>query len=321
MTKPSELKKLADSPNAAPLPYGLEEEIDLIEYLVAVFRNKYWILLFALLCAGAAYGLGTTMTNRYESFVRLALREPDDPGGVSPDDRRAPEVLTLMEHGFVMGSVNENYRHIIMARMRSRMFTNHFILSQGVPPYLFAEHWDASAQAWIGDFKPNMSEAYKIFHEHVRSVSHNPENDLMSVHIRWRDPHIAAEWANAYVETFNDFMRNNAIQESQRKMNFLKEELRKTSTVEMQKSIYRMIEAETAIAMLASARQNYVLEVLDEAVPADRAFSPSLKKLTAFGFLGGFGLGFGAAIGGVLVRKIRRAMQAYRERTASTDLA
>jgi hypothetical protein len=315
-TEPSHLPSPA---SAAPLPYGLEEEIDLIEYLVAVFRNKYWILLFAALCAGAGYGLGKFMPNRYESFVHLALREPDAPGGVAPDDRRAPEVLTLMEHGFVMGSVNENYRHIIMARLRSRIFTNHFILSHDVLPHLFAEQWDADKQQWRDGFQPDMAQAYKTFHDDVRSVSHNPENDLMAVHIRWRDARVAADWANAYVRTFNDFMRQNAIEESRRKTEFLKEELRKTTTVEMQKSIYRMIEAETAIVMLASARQNHVLEVLDDAVPAARPFSPSLKRMLLFGFFAGFGIGIGTTIGGVLVRKIRHAMQAYRLRNAEQD--
>ena len=53
----------------------------------------------ALLCAGAGYGLAKKMTPRYESFVHLALREPDDPGGVSPDNRRAPEVRLSVPAG------------------------------------------------------------------------------------------------------------------------------------------------------------------------------------------------------------------------------
>jgi capsular polysaccharide biosynthesis protein len=299
----------------APMPYGLEEEIDLIEYLAALFRNKYWILLFALLCAGAGFGLAKITPKRYEAYVQLALRQPDDPGGISPDNRRAPEVLTLMEHGFVMDATGENYRHIIMAQMRSRIFTTHFILTQNVLPHLFVKQWDAERQAWIDDFKPNLNEAYEVFNEHVRSVIHNPENDLIRVVVRWREPQVAAEWANAYVESFNNFLREQTIQESRRKREFLIQQLRETSVVEMEKSIYRMIEGEMAVEMLARARKDAVLQVLDNAVPPIRHFTPSTTRNSMLGFFAGFGMGIGAAIGSVLVRKIRNAMQAYRART------
>ena len=308
-----ELQKIA--PAVAPLPYGLEEEIDLVEYLVAIFRNKYWILLFALLCAGAGFGWSKTATPRYESSVQLALQQPDDPGGIAPDNRRAPEVFTLMEHGFVMRPTSENYRHIVMAQMRSRIFTHHFILTQNLLPHLFPEQWDVERQTWMEGFKPDMEKAYNIFNEYIRAVVHNPENDLLRLYIRFRDPKIAAEWANAHVKLFNDFIRDKAIQESQRKREFLMQHLRETSVVEVEKSIYRMIEAEMAVEMLARARDNYVLEVLDDAVPATRHFTPKVKRMVVFGFVAGFGLGIGAAIGSVLVRKIRRAMQAYRART------
>ncbi len=313
MNPSNELQKI--DPASAPLPYGLEEEIDLIEYLVAVFRNKYWILLFAFVCGGAGFGLAKILPHRYESSVQLALREPENPGGVAPDNRRAPEVLTLMEHGFVMNPVSENYRHIIMAQMRSRVFTNHFILTHDVLPRLFAQQWDERKQEWIDGYKPDLSEAYKIFNENIRSVVHNPENDLIRLYIYWRDARVAAEWANAYIKSFNDFMRDRAIQESRRKRDFLMQQLRKTSVVEVEKSIYRMIEAETAVEMLAQSRENFVLEVLDDAVPADYPYSPSKRRMAAFGFFAGFGLGLGTAIGSVLVRKIRYAMQAYRART------
>jgi capsular polysaccharide biosynthesis protein len=302
-------------PTPAPLPYGLEEEIDLIEYLAALFRNKYWILLFALLCAGAGFGLAKITPKRYESSVQMSLRQPDSPGGVTPDNRRAPEVLTLMEHGFVMDSVGKNYRDIIMAQMRSRIFTNHFITTQNVLPYLFVKQWNAEKQEWMDGFKPNLNEAYEIFDEAVRSITHNPENDLLRLIIRWRDPRIAAEWANAYVESFNNFLRDQAIQENRRKRDFLIQQLRETSVVELEKSIYRMIEGETAAEMHARARKEYVLQVLDDAVPAAKPFSPSTTSNIALGFFAGFGMGIGAAIGSVLVRKIRRAMQAYRART------
>lgn len=313
---PGELKKI--EPATAPLPYGLEDEIELVEYLASLFRNKYWILLFAVLCAGAGFSLAKITPKRYEAAVQLSLRQPDVPGGVTPDNRRAPEVLTLMEHGFVLDTAGKNYRDIVMAQMNSRNFTSHFIATQNVLPYLFTKQWNAGKQEWLGGFKPSLDEAYEIFDKSVRTVVHDPETDLIRVVIRWRDPEIAAQWANAYVKSFNDFIREKDIQESRRKREFLMQELRQTSVVEMEKSIYRMIEAETAIEMLARSRENYVLLVLDNAAPDARHFTPSVSRMAAIGFAAGFGMGIAAAIGSVLIRKIRNAIQAYRVRTEAS---
>lgn len=307
---------LADvAPEKPTLPYGLDDEIDLIEYLVAIFRNKHWILLLAFLMAGAGFALAKSLPDRYEASAQLALRDQVNPGGVAPDERRASQALTLVEQSFVLRNVNENYRYIVMARMRSRTFTLYFIENRNLMPALFQEHWDAERNAWRGEFKPNIDEAVRQFREQVRSVVHNPENDLMRVNIRWHDPRLAADWANAFVHDFNDYWRARAIEESDRKRAFLMDQLRGTVVVELEKSIYRMIEAETAVEMLARARDNYVLELLDAAVPPDYKSSPSVKRLTVFGFLAGFGLGVVGVIGSVLIRRILKAMQAYRART------
>ena len=304
---------VASSPPA--LPYGLDDEIDLIEYLVAVFRNKHWILLLAFVMAGGGFALARSLPDRYEASVQLALRDQVNPGGVAPDERRASQALTLVEQSFVLRNVNENYRHIVMARMRSRTFTLHFIEQRNLMPALFAEHWDAEHNAWRDDFKPNINEAVRVFREQVRSVVHNPENDLIRVYMRWHDPQLVADWANAFVEDFNDYWRARAIEESDRKRAFLIQQLRYTMVVELEKSIYRMIEAETAVEMLARARDNYLLEVLDAAVPPEYKFSPSTKRLVLLGFLAGFSLGVVGAIASVLIRRIFKAIQSYRART------
>lgn len=305
---------LEPAQDAPALPYGLDDEIELIEYVVAVFRVKYWILLAAFLGAVAGYGIAKALPDRYEASVQLALRDQVSPGGVAPDERRAPQALTLVEQSFVLRNVNENYRHIVMARMRSRSFSLHFIEKHQLAQAFFAEHWDAEQQAWRGDFKPDINEVVKIFREQVRSVVHNPENDLLRVYMRWHNPRLVAEWANAFVADFNDYWRQRVIDESDQKRLFLMQQLRETSVVELEKSIYRMIEAETAVEMLARARDNYVLEVLDAAVPPEYRFSPSTKKLVAFGFFGGFVLAIVGVIAWVVMRRIFRAIQAYRAR-------
>lgn len=294
------------------LPYGLKDEIDLLEYIGAVLRSKYWIMLLAVISGSCVYGLTLFMPEQYEAFVKINLVEHDAPGGVTPDNRRAPEVMTLVEHGFIMGKISNNYRHVIMAKMKSRTFTIKFINDNNVLPYLFAKKWDKNLKKWTDGFKPDIEEAFKRFNSNIRFVNHNKESDLMAVRMRFGDSKIVAEWANMYVSDFNKYMRQKAIDEIYNKLDFLNKELERTNIVEMQKSIYRIIEAQTAISMLANARKDYIFEVLDPAVPPLYKSSPKRKRAAVLGFVGGVMFGISLAIGRVLFNKIKKAVDAYR---------
>ena len=78
------------------------------------------------------------------------------------------------------------------------------------------------------------------------------------------------------------------------------------------------VEKATAAANAKGIDQS-IKDGIDQAVPSERPFRPSVKRMVVFGFFGGFGLSLGVVIGGVIVGKIRRAMRAYRERSAGND--
>jgi len=131
------------------------------------------------------------------------------------------------------------------------------------------------------------AEAIKWFGERIRVIEHNPETDILTIRMRWTDPELARDWANQYVAAFNDHVRADVLTEVARKQLFLRDELGRSDIVETEKSIYRMIEAQTAIAMLANSRDEYALEVIDPAImPFDR-ITPAPKRLAIFGTVSG----------------------------------
>jgi hypothetical protein len=92
-----------------------------------VVRARWLLLAGTLLGAGLASWLALTTASSYVATAKVSVVDIEDPGGVSPDDRRASEVLTLVEHGFVMGTTRDNYNEVMLARLRSRSFTMHFL--------------------------------------------------------------------------------------------------------------------------------------------------------------------------------------------------
>jgi uncharacterized protein involved in exopolysaccharide biosynthesis len=304
-----------DSGSERPMVTAMDQEIDLLEYATAILRNKYRIVLFALVLAVLGYGLTYSMEDRYESYVHLALVEPTDPGGISPDNRRAPEVISLVEHGFVLNSPTENYQERVMAIMRSHNFTMRFIEKYDLLPLLFAKQWDSANGAWRAGFKPDLMTAFDIFRGKVCSINRNTENDLMAVRMGWSNPQKAAELANNFVAEFNLYMKEKALREADAKIDFLREQLQRTDLVEMRKSYYRLIEAQMVIKMLATSRDEYVLEVLDPALPANRRSAPAKKRIVILAFGAGIMLGLVTVIGRVVFGKLAESLRDYRRQT------
>ena len=311
---------LSNSPLRAQLDYRVAEShagaLDLIEFVHALTHKWLWIVLISFLAGAAAYGITLMMQERYEAVVRLNLVIPDDPGGVSPDNRRAPEVLTLVEHGFIMSTTSDNHRSIMMAKLRSRKFTDRFIKKHDVAKHIFPSLWDAQTKKWITS-PPTGGQVYSMFHENIRFVDHNPESDIISVRIRFYDPILAAAWANDYVQEFNTYMRELALADVEKKQNYLRSQLERTDIVELHKSIYRLIEAETAKAMLASSKEEYAFEVLDPAYePYDR-FSPARKRITMLVVVGTMLISIFLVTAFVLVKRIKSTLIDYKNRLNS----
>ena len=284
-------------------------EVDLWPYVRALVNWWKLIIAGAVLFAAVAAYLASTKPYMYESTARVSILELGDPGGVSPDDRRAPEMLTLVEHGFVMGTTRDNHEDVILARMRSRQFTMRFLDNHDAYPHFYPDMWDASEQRWADGFKPDRGEVFTRFRDEVRSINRDEETGIVTVSMTWPDAAVARDWANAYVTSFNSYMRERTMQEVSRKQAYLEQELRRSDVLEIQQSIYRLIEAQTAIAMLASGREEFVLEIIDPAALPYRSFNMSRKKRVVISGIAGLLLGTFSVLASVLISQVLRRLR------------
>jgi len=101
----------------------------------------------------------------------------------------------------------------------------------------------------------------------------------------WRDPAVAARWANDFVGLANELLRGRAIDESTRNLEFLNQQLAQTNVVEIQQAIYRLIEGETKSLMLAHGRVEYAFTIVDPAVPPEVRVSPRRALMVISGLV------------------------------------
>jgi len=121
---------------------------------------------------------------------------------------------------------------------------------------------------------PTLWYAVKDFKENVLFIRNDTRKSTTTIAIEWRDPPVAARWANDFVALANDLVRTRALNESKRNISYLTEQLAKATDVELRRVMYDIIESETKTLMLASGRVEYAFQVVDPAVPPEVRVRP-----------------------------------------------
>jgi len=109
------------------------------------------------------------------------------------------------------------------------------------------------------------------------------KSGLITLSISWKDPGIAAQWANRLVKQLNEQLRQKAITDSKKRVGYLEQELAKTTLQDMRDVLYNLLESEKQKAMLANVNEDFALEVIDPAVAPKTREYPKRKLIVALG--------------------------------------
>ena len=292
-------------------PLGIDSQIDLLEYLVEIYRRKYKIGAIALLASIIALGLSFLKDNIYLATAVVGINSNEKPGGVSPKDFRSTNAIGLLEYDFIIQAPALNEKERMLARMNSVRFSALFIKENNLIPYIYHKHWDEETKSWKKDFKPDEEEAITIFREQIRSVSLQEKTGLLHIYFKTRSPELSAKLANRFVKRFNEYVQENALREIAERREYLEGQLIVAKNVEIQRSIYRLLEAQLAAETFSHTGRDFPLEEIQPARPP--AFKDSPKRLTqsALTFLGVTFLSITFIIGNILVKKIMTNLKKY----------
>ena len=193
-----------------------------------------------------------------------------------------------------------------VAVLKSRDFARNFIKDLDLLPVFFKEDWNSEQGKWeIEDSSrwPDSRDAVEYFHDHVLNVSSDRQSSLVTVTVDWKDPKVAATWANELVRRVNLKLRDEAIREAETNIEFLQNELENRPVVTLQQSIGRLVESEMQKLMLARGRDEFSFRVLDGAEAPKYPARPKKALIVFIGLL----VGTVAALFGVLASNALRA--------------
>lgn len=265
------------------------DETSLRELIEIVWRDK-WIVMGVTLLFVFAVGLTAWLTPRkYTATVILAVvsnRSGSGMGGGNSILSQFGGIASLA--GLPLRGDSEKSESI--AVLQSQLLTMQYIKDNNLLPILFAPQWDAANRRWKSQQPgqiPTLWRANARFNGSVRDVTENSKTGLITLTITWTDAHLAAQWANDLVRLTNDYMRDRAIQDSERNIAFLNEQAAKTDIAQVRAAIYAILESEIRRAMLARGADEYALKVLDPAVPPEIPSAPKRAVWVIVGFLSG----------------------------------
>jgi uncharacterized protein involved in exopolysaccharide biosynthesis len=169
-----------------------------------------------------------------------------------------------------MGGLTQDYTTEALALFESRQFIQQFIRDENLLPKLFKKDWDAAKGAWRvpPEKAPTLWKSYDRFTDRFRAFK-NRKSGLVTVEMEWPDRQEAARLVNTIVARVNQDMRGRAMQEATLAIEYLQQEVADARSVELQKTIYGMIENQIKLKAVASARQQFAFKVLDPALPPD----------------------------------------------------
>jgi len=267
-------------------PPSDEDEIDLLELIRTILHAWKTIVSITILCTGLAVAYALYVPEVFKAETLLAPAQEEKSGASSS----LSQFGGLAAMAGISIPSDSNVEQVV-ATLNSRKFLRTFINQNKLIPVLFDEIWDADNQAWMvpsAEDEPTEQKAIESF-KVCLSVDEDKISGLITLSISWKDPEVAAQWANDLVKQLNEQLREQAIADSKKRVGYLEQELAKTTLQDMRAVLYNLLESEKQKAMLANVNEDFALEVIDPAVAPESREKPKRKLIVALGGVcGGF---------------------------------
>jgi uncharacterized protein involved in exopolysaccharide biosynthesis len=263
---------------------GGELDFDMI---LALLRARWKSLSVAFIVGGlVGFAFSFAFTPRFRADALLI------PSEEIADTSRVTGINELGGLASLVGLNSRGDRKIeALATLKSRALTEGYVAEENLLPILFPHQWDAHGKAWRNSDPrtiPTPYDAYRLFDTKLRKVSEDRKTGLVTISVEWTDPALATKWTRDFVDRTNNYMRQKAIERSNRNLAFLNEQLDKSSVVELRAAIYKLIETEVKKIMVAQGSDDYAFRFVDPPEAPKRKVFPNRMLFLVYGAIIGF---------------------------------
>ena len=260
----------------ASAPVGHDDEIDLRELFGVLWKGKWLIGGIASAATVIAVIVALLLPNVYRAEALLAPNDQDRAGGLSALAAQYGGLASLA--GIDIGSGSSDKTGLGIEVLKSRQFVSDFIERRDIlVPLIAATGWDEESRElkidsdiydvaerkWVREVRPpkkntpSMQEAYEEFMS-ILSVSRDKVSGLVTIRIDHYSPDIAKQWVDWLVEDINATTMHRDVAEAQQAIEFLYQQIEKTSVADLQNVFFSLIEEQTKTVLLANVTDEYL---------------------------------------------------------------
>lgn len=283
-----------------------ENEIDLVEFLSALWKRKWSIIFSTFLLSLAALIYSLSLPNIYQS---KAILSPVESNGGSMN-QVMKNMGGLASLAGVNLSSNDSGSNTVksLEKLNTLSFFQHNILPNIFLPNLMAvKSWNPSAnkivydqdiydensQTWVRDYEhprtqiPSVQESFEVFKGHFQ-VMKDIDTGFVSILVKHQSPVLAQKWTELITDQLNSFYREKDKAEAEAAMNYLKVEMAKTSFSEIKLVVAQILQQKLQQLTLIEASEYYVFDYIDPPVVMETKIGPKRSLICIFGaFIGG----------------------------------
>ncbi|PLA75562.1 hypothetical protein CYQ88_00935 [Hydrogenovibrio sp. SC-1] len=288
-----------------------DDEIDLAKLWAVLYKCKKLILGLAVSLAVVVAAYSLTIPNKYTVSVLLAPASSEGSSGLASQYGGLASLA-----GISLPSGEASPIQTALAVMQSRKFLREFIAENQLKKELFSKSWDVdrsqwklnsslmdSLKHWVGLSRPSYnvidkpglgepsdwSAVQKL--SKMLSIVQDNKNEMVTVSIEWIDAVQAQKWVTAFINRINTQIRLEQIEDSQKTIEYLQEQLKDTKLVEIRMAAYNLIENNIKNMTLAKTQKDYVFKIIDPAVIPDIKSGPNRFVMVVVAFVFGGILG------------------------------
>jgi uncharacterized protein involved in exopolysaccharide biosynthesis len=269
-----------------------DNAIDLREVFRVLWAGKWLIGGITFAAAVIAVIVALMLPNIYRAEALLAPNDQEGVGGLSSLAAQYGGLASLA--GIDLGVGSSDKTAIGLEVLKSRKFISKFIERHNIlVPLMAAENWDSESgeleidsddydvakKQWVRNVSPpkktipSLQEAYEEFME-ILSVSQDKQSGFIKVAVEHYSPTIAQQWVDWLVEDINSTIMQQDVEEAQQAIDYLNEQIQKTSLADLQNVFFKLIEEQTKTVMLAKVSKEYLFKTLDPAIAPELKAKP-----------------------------------------------
>lgn len=300
----------------------MSNEISIKDLFGILWKGKFFISAATFLASFIAIIYSLNLPNIYSSNALIApMRENQSANSLS-----AYSGLASLAGINLNGTSNKDTTYALETLRSLKFFEEILIEEINLEDLMAVKKWDRQNNKIIYDDKifnvvekkwvrkvslprfpkPSSQEAHKHFLGSFFGIYQDKDSGLITLTIRHQSPVLAKIWLDQIIVKINQALRQQSKNEVENAINFLNQQISKTSFTETRQALASVLQNEIEKLMLIEASEDYVFKTIDPAYIPEERSTPNRSLIIILGSFFGFLIGSLIIISRKFVSSIHR---------------